>query len=298
MVGTSPTAGTGGGAAAALSLVARWPVAHVSAAVLARGRDGSVVTTTAGDPHHRYRLASIAKPITAWAALVAVEEGTIALDTPVGQPGSTLEHLLAHAGGYAFDGREPIAAPGVRRIYSNTGIELAAEAIAGSTGMPFGTYLHDAVLAPLGMASTELLGSPAHAVWSTVEDLCRFAAEVLDPTLISAATAARATSVAFGGLAGIVPGIGRFDPCPWGLGFEIRGDKSPHWSGRRNSPATFGHFGGAGTLFWVDRGLGDPSLACIALTDRSFDEWPAEALRSWSELSDAVVHAHAPGAVG
>ena len=75
---------------------------------------------------HSFRLASITKMLSSWAILIACEEGTLHLDQPVAQEGCTLRHLLAHAGGYAFDGSEPIARPGVRRIYSNTGIELAA----------------------------------------------------------------------------------------------------------------------------------------------------------------------------
>ena len=83
-----------------------------------------------------------------------------------------------------------------------------------------------------------------------------------------------------------MPGVGRFDPCPWGLGFEIRGRKTPHWTGHTNSASTFGHFGGAGTMMWVD-----PEAGCglVALTDRSFDDWSIEAMRRWPELSDAVV---------
>ena len=117
----------------ALDLVAGWPVDHVSAAVdpavdaMASARSS---IDTIGDVDRRYRLASLAKPITAWAVLIAVEEGLLALDHPIGQPGCTLRHLLAHAGGYAFDGAEPISAPGRRRIYSNTGIEMAAAAVA------------------------------------------------------------------------------------------------------------------------------------------------------------------------
>ena len=78
---------------AALDLIANWPVPHVSAAVL---RSGTVVAT-AGDPQRVQRLASISKPMAAWAILVAVEEGVVELDQPVGQPGCTLRHLLAHA---------------------------------------------------------------------------------------------------------------------------------------------------------------------------------------------------------
>ncbi len=67
---------------------------------------------------------------------------------------------------------------------------------------------------------------------------------------------------------------------------EIRGHKTPHWTGSTNSPETFGHFGGAGTVLWVDPG---DDLACVALTDRPFDEWAADALRLWPELADAVI---------
>ena len=41
--------------------------------------------------------------MAAWATLIAVEEGVGTLEQPAGQPGCTLRHLLAHAGGYGFD---------------------------------------------------------------------------------------------------------------------------------------------------------------------------------------------------
>ena len=89
----------------ALDLTTEWPVPHVSAAVLR----GGVVVATIGDTDRVQRLASLSKPMAAWAILVAVEEGVVSLDQPVGQPGCTLRHLLAHAGGYPFDGEDPIA---------------------------------------------------------------------------------------------------------------------------------------------------------------------------------------------
>jgi len=152
--------------------------------------------------------------------------------------------------------------------------------------MPFGEYLREAVLEPLGMTSTVLKGSPAHAVLSTATDLLAFVHELRAPRLISAGSAAEFRSVQFPGLQGVVPGVGRFDDCPWGLGTEIRGTKQPHWTGACNTPPTFGHFGGAGTLLWVDPGV---HVACLALTDRPFDEWAAEALKLWPAFSDAVL---------
>jgi CubicO group peptidase (beta-lactamase class C family) len=270
----------------ALDRTATWPVPNVSAAVVAP----SGLLASVGDGSNPYRLASIAKVLTGWATMIAVEEGIVSLDQPVGQPGCTLRHLLSHAGGYGFDGEEPISRPGVRRNYSNTGIELAAAAVADAAGMPFDRYLAEAVFTPLGMTSSALRGSPAHAVWSTLDDLVRFAGELLRPRLLAPESAAEVSSVQFPTVAGIIPGLGRFDPCPWGLGCEIRGTKSPHWTGRSNSPDTFGHFGGAGTILWVDpRARSGEGLACVALTDRIFDEWEAEALRLWPELSDAVL---------
>ncbi len=274
----------------ALELTAAWPVDHVSAGAIVAGHGHAASLHRVGDPSRPYRIASISKPLTAWAVLVAVEEGTIGLDTPVGQPDCTLAHLLAHAGGYSFDGPDPVSPPGRRRIYSNTGIELAAAAVADAAGMPFEQYLREAILEPLGMHGTALRGSPAHAIWSTLDDLLRFLAEVVHPTLLATSTVALATAPFLPTLAGIVPGIGRFDPCPWGLGFEIHGDKHPHWMGTRNSATAFGHFGGSGTMCWVDRDAVDGyDVAVVALTDRDFDDWSIDALRCWREVSDAVI---------
>lgn len=266
----------------ALDLIASWDVPHASAAVVSA--DGTVVAT-AGDIDRRFALASITKVTTGWVAMIAVEEGSLDLDAPAGQPGCTMCHLLAHAGGYAFDGRTPVSAPGRRRIYSNSGIEIAAEALEQHTGVRFADYLGEALLQPLGMTASTLDGSAAAGLTSTVRDVAGLLAELQRPQLITTASAAAATQVHYPALSGIVPGVGRFDPCPWGLGIEIRGEKSPHWTGAQNSPATFGHFGGAGTMMWVD-----PAAGCglVALADREFDAWP-DAVSSWSELSDAVL---------
>ena len=102
----------------------------------------------------------------------------------------------------------------------------------------------------------------------------------------SRATWQRATAVAFEGLAGVLPGFGRQDPNDWGLGVEIRGHKHPHWTGDRNSPGTFGHFGRSGAFLWVDPAQ---QLALGSLTDRPFGPWAA---RAWPALSDAVIAAY------
>lgn len=266
----------------ALGLTSSWPVTTVASAVVLP--DGRV--DTVGPVEQTFRLASISKMAVGWAALVAVEEGIVDLDDPAGQDGSTLRHLLSHAGGYAFDGAKPILRPGLRRVYSNTGIELAAAHIADAAAMPFEQYQREAVFEPLGMTATALRGSPAHGLQSTITDLVRFIHELRAPTLVTADSALAYGTPQFPLLAGLVPGVGRYDPCPWGLATEIKGAKQPHWTGARNSPSTFGHFGGTGTLLWVDPGA---EIACVALTDRRFDDWSVEALRLWPEFADALV---------
>jgi CubicO group peptidase (beta-lactamase class C family) len=264
-------------------LVAGWPVENVSVGVTGPDRTLGV----AGDPEWVTRIASVAKLLVGMTALVALEEETIELDEPAGPEGSTVRHLLAHASGLTFDGNKSIARPGRRRIYSNTGIERFADHLAARAGMPFDDYLRLGVLEPLGMARTELRGSPAHAVWSSVSDLLVFCRELLRPTLVSKETLADAIRPHFPDLGGVLPDIGRFDLNPWGLTFEIRDGKDPHWTGRRNSPATFGHFGGTGTFLWVDPEAG---LATVALTDRDFGPW---ALKAWPPFSDEVLETYA-----
>ena len=267
---------------AVLDLVDDWPVDPVGVAVI--GPAGPLAER--GPTREVLRIASVSKLISAWAVLVAVEEGSVRLDGPAGPPGATVRHLLAHAAGYPFEGRQPVAAPARTRIYSNTGYEVLAEHVATATGIDFPTYVAEAVLAPLQMTATGVEGSPAKAYRSSVDDLGRFARELLRPSLLAPETVACATSVAFPDLGGILPGVGRFSPNPWGLGPEIRGTKQPHWTGTTNSPATFGHFGGSGTFLWVDPAI---DVACVMLADRDFDEW---GLASWPPFSDAVVAAY------
>jgi len=224
----------------------------------------------------------VTKLLTGLAVLVAVEEGTVDLDEPAGPPGATLRHLLAHASGLPVDGEQPISEPGRRRIYSNTGIELAARLVGQRAEMPFADYFAQAVVRPLGLVG-RLGGSPAHGYRGPLDDALAVGGELLRPTLVAAETLAEATSVQFPGLTGVLPGLGRMEPNDWGLTFELRDAKSPHWTGAHNSERTFGHFGASGTFLWVDPEAG---VACAVLTDRPFGDWAKEA---WPAFSDAVL---------
>jgi CubicO group peptidase (beta-lactamase class C family) len=262
-----------------LSSIDTWGAEHAAAVVL--GPDG--VLAGRGDPGHRFRWASVTKLATAWTVLVASERGLLDLDEPAGPPGSTVRHLLAHASGLPFEGVASLAAAGTRRIYSNPGFDALGALVAERVGRPFEHVLRDLVLAPLGMDGTELVDRPSQGLHGPIGDLVALASELLRPRLLAPGTVQAATAVAFPGLVGVVPGIGRFDPCDWGLGPELHAGKTPHWMGATNSAATFGHFGGAGTFVWIDPVT---DVALVTLTDREFGPW---ALEAWPGFSDSVL---------
>lgn len=276
----------GSAAMAALDALHDWPVPTAVAAVV--GRSGTVATH--GDIARQFELASVTKPLVARAAQIAVEEGVVDLDTAAGPPGSTVRHLLAHASGLAMHSNQTLAKPGARRMYSNQGFTVLAETVQQASGIEFGQYLTEAVFEPLGMTATVLDGGAQAAgfgVRSTLADLAVFAADLLCPALVSAQMHAEATAVQFPGLDGVLPGYGVQRPNDWGLGFEIKSSKAPHWTGGNNSPRTYGHFGQSGTFIWADP---EAELALVVLTDRDFGEW---ALPVWPALSEAVISEYA-----
>lgn len=274
-----------GGLDDALQALDDWPVPHAAAAVVGPGG----VLAAHGPQDHPFPLASVTKPLAALAVLVAAEEEAVSLDDPADEkllPGATLRHLLAHASGLAPERALRSFPPATRRVYSNVGIERAAELVSEAAGMPFADYLAEAVLGPLRLTGTSLPGSPARDGISTVADLAGVLHELQTPTgLLSRATLDDLRTVQYPGLRGVLPGFGGQDPNDWGLGFELRGAKSPHWTGTRNSSATYGHFGQSGTMVWVDPEAG---VGLVALADRDFGDW---ARTAWPELADAVLAA-------
>ncbi len=264
--------------------VATWPGTHHAAGWRRRDRHGA----TTGEADRPYPLASVTKLLTTSAILVAVQEEILDLDEPAGPPGSTVRLLLAHASGLPFDGDRPIAAPGERRIYGNHAFDLLPGVVAERAEIPFSDYLQEGVLLPLGMAATTVTGSPAHGGRSTLDDLLRLAGELLLPgRVLAPEVLAEATTPQLPDLEGVLPGFGKQAPNEWGIGFEVRGDKSPHWTPPAASPGTFGHFGGSGAFLWVDPVAG---VACVGLADRLFGDW---AMAAWPALGSAVLTAAA-----
>ncbi|MEM7339721.1 MAG: serine hydrolase domain-containing protein [Actinomycetota bacterium] len=265
----------------ALGAIDAWPVPTAAAGWV----DTAGRSTRHGPTDRRFRLASVTKPLFAYTVLIAIEEGTLDFDMAAGPAGATVADLLAHNSGLAEDPARPMTSVGQRRIYSNAGFDVLGDLLAAQSGMAAAEYFHEALAVPLGLTATTLDGSPARAATSTVDDLLVVAQEWLRPTLLAAETWQRATQPHRPDLDGVLPGYGQQRPNLWGLGFEIRGSKHPHWTGATNSPSTFGHFGQTGTFIWVDPVAG---RACVALTDRDFGEW---AIDAWPPLSDAVLTA-------
>jgi CubicO group peptidase (beta-lactamase class C family) len=269
-----------------------WPVAHGGVAVVRQ--DGVEERWVPGtSPETSWLVASVTKLLTTMAALAATQAGHLDLDQPVDSEGATVRHLLAHASGLPQTvGQGRRRPPGQRRIYSNAGFRLLGEVVADAVGTSFQTWLASSVVDPLGMGSTRLAeyngfeADPAAGAVTTLADLVALARCLLGrgAPVIGEELFAEATTVQFPGLAGLVPGVGRFDPCDWGLGFELRDGKRPHWIGERRSPATFGHFGASGCFLWVDP---DAGLAAIGVSDRAFDDghW---AMRTWPAWSDSL----------
>jgi CubicO group peptidase (beta-lactamase class C family) len=257
----------------ALRQVDGWACEHVAVVVT------GAVEAAYGDLERVFPWASVTKLATAVAMLVAAEEGLVDLDEPAGPPGSTFRHLLAHASGLPFDPGPPIARPGTRRVYSNYGFEVAAALVEERAQMPFAEYFR----AVWQSAGAVLDGSAGSGVSGTSSDLAALARELQTPERIAGETLDEARTVQFAGLVGVLPGFGRQDPNDWGLGLELRDAKSPHWTGSRNSPRTYGHFGRSGTFLWVDP---DAGIALACLTDLDFGDWAADA---WPRLSDAVL---------
>ena len=247
-------------------------------------QDGQVIAR-AGDVDAVHPLASVTKPLVVWSALVAVDRGLLALDDPAGPglPGATIAHLMSHSSGVAFDSPAVLAAPGTRRVYSNFGIEILGQRLQEATATPLEAWVETTVLEPLGMASVLVPGSPAYSGSGTAADVSVFARELAAPRLVSADLAALARTPFLPQLDGVLPGYGRQVPNGFGLGLEVRGHKSPHWTGSRNSPATFGHFGQSGSFVWVDPVAGRQA---VFLGEQPFG---AVHKASWPALCDQIL---------
>lgn len=209
------------------------------------------------------------------------------------------------------------AAPNSRVQYSNVGYGLLGALVEQITGASFAESLQTLVLRPLGIegflgdepprptavlanvrgrhagTAIEPFNSPlwrslalpwAGLVTTAAGALALVQAFAGQPDgFIQKATRVEATRNATADLAGgFVPPL-YWRPCPWGLGPDLRGHKSPHWTPAVASPASFGHSGASGCLAWADPAA---DLAWVILGTRTADSgW---LLRRGPAIGEAV----------
>ena len=181
--------------------------------------------------------------LTAYATLIAAEEGAVDLDEPAGPEGSTVRHLLAHASGLAWDSSQPLTSRASDGSTRTLRLRRACCTRRSADGDPVSArYLAEAVLVPLGLEAA-LEGDAAAGMVGNLRDMLSFGREAPGADADRARDARRGNHSA-------VPRPGRRaarlrPPAPERLGarFRAANAKAPHWTGSLNSPRTFGHFG-------------------------------------------------------
>ncbi len=207
--------------------------------------------------------------------------------------------------------------PRTRVTYSNVGFGLLAIVIERVTGHSFSIALTELVLVPLGIEGYLGLEPERSPAW-VVGELGEHAGTPLSPYnsvfwrrlslpwggLVTTAAGALSLVRAFAGTpadflpsallaeairdqtdglsGGLVSGVLEWPHCPWGLGVELRGDKTPHFSPAEASPTSFGHAGASGCLAWCDQTV---KVAWAMLGCRTFESW----WQSWSPIGTALL---------
>lgn len=221
--------------------------------------------------------------------------------------------------------RVPLSHPPLTRVlYSNIGYGLLAVLVQNVTRRSFRANLQSLVLDPLGVEG--YLGDQLPRSPMRIADVrSRHAGTELEPFnslhwrakalpwagLITTAGGALALIRAFAGYPhdflsetlraeathdqtkGLPGGYGgrfEYSVSPWGLGPDIRDNKTPHWAPAHSSHRTFGHAGASGAVVWYDP---DAELAWCILGTRTADN--AWLLYGSAEIGAALFqHAQAP----
>lgn len=206
---------------------------------------------------------------------VEIDWGLHRFEESLGPRGATLANLLSHSSGLGAEEGDPFVDVATKRVYSNFGVDLAVASIVGDNTAV--NWLDNRVFRPFGMTSTVLEGRPSADVIGSTEDLATLAVAWLRPDGVAKETRNRIITPYLPQLDGIVPGFGRFSPCPWGLGPEIRGEKQ-HWMGDW-PPASFGHFGQSGSMILLNA---DEQIGLVATSTEPFGPWATKLWPTWT----------------
>jgi CubicO group peptidase (beta-lactamase class C family) len=257
-----------------------WPGSP--AYVVLRLHEGAVTRVREhGDLDEVRPWASVSKMAVAMAFGVEVDWEMHSYDESVGPHGASFANLLSHSSGLGLEESDPVVPVGTKRIYSNYGYEHAVQAIVGENDPA--NWLAYRVFEPLGLSTTSLTGRPAAGVSGSTEDLVAFAVAWLRCDGLARVTRDRLIRPYLPDLVGIVPGFGRFAPCPWGMGPEVRGEKQ-HWMGDW-SPASFGHFGKSGSMVLLNA---DEGIGVVATSSEPFGAWAVKLWPEWTSAQRAL----------
>ncbi len=191
---------------------------------------------------------SISKPLSAFAALRLVEQGVLALDTPLNEyvaepylsspayPDTVdLKMVLSHTSGLGNDptgsDRTLYFAPGSEFRYSGGGFMYLQTAIQDTLEMPFDEFIAAEAFAPLGMQNSEFafeyqgmrLVLAAASLVSTPAEIAAFFGQLARPSPDNAQLVASM----------LEPRVSVTDDLSWGLGVGIYahddGELVWHW---------------------------------------------------------------------
>jgi CubicO group peptidase (beta-lactamase class C family) len=223
----------------------------------------------------------------------------------------------------AFMKVPPRYEPGEKLIYSNIGYGIIWKVLETLSGTGYRELVWRSVLGPLWMNDTWFggppgekegaiatvegtdrpgtdldpyngsyfrgMGHPWGGMFSTAGDIAVLAQVFLDngKPLLELNTALAAIRNWTNGLEGGFASWSAFPTGDWGLGWEIKGARGKHWTGKHTSHATFGHTGASGVFVWADP-MSD--LICVLLTNRTTrNGWPITGPHErWMAFSDAV----------
>jgi CubicO group peptidase (beta-lactamase class C family) len=233
------------------------------------------IVDQAGDVTQVRPWASISKMAVALAFAVEVEWDRHYFDEEFGPAGATLANLLSHTSGLGLEVGDRVVPRATQRVYSNAGFDHAVSVAVGERDPA--TWLEDRVFVALGLTSAQLQGRPCADVVGSTQDLATLAVAWLAPNLVGRATRDLMIQPYLADLSGIVPGFGRFSPCAWGLGPEVRGSKR-HWMGDWPE-ASFGHFGQSGSLMLLNA---DEQIGLVATSSEPFGAWAHDLWPTWT----------------